>query len=65
MELPSKILKQIAFNTRPKIEERMLLVMDKATHEEHLAQPSQNNIGKSKSPLPFSVVNMVFSSLQK
>ena len=43
MELPSKILKQIAFNTRPKIEEHILIVMDKSTHEEHLFQPLQTN----------------------
>ena len=42
MELPSKLLEQIAFNTRrPKIEEHMLIVMDKSTHEEHLSQPLQ------------------------
>ena len=35
MELPSKILEQIAFNTRPKIEEHILFVMDKSNHEEH------------------------------
>ena len=28
MELPSNILEQIAFNTRPKLEEHMLIVMD-------------------------------------
>ena len=43
MELPSKLLEQIAFNTRPKIEEHMLIVMDKSTHEEHLFQPLQTN----------------------
>ena len=43
MELPSKILEQIAFKTRPKIEEHMLIVMDKSTHEEHLSQPLQTN----------------------
>ena len=43
MELPSKLLQQIAFNTRPKIEEHMLIVMDKSTHEEHLSQPLQTN----------------------
>ena len=37
MELPSKLLEQIAFNTRPKIEEHMFIVMDKSTHEEHLS----------------------------
>ena len=43
MELFSKLLEEIAFNTRPKIEEHMLLVMDKNTHEEHLSQPLQTN----------------------
>ena len=38
MELPSKLLEQIAFNTRPKIEEHMLIVMDKSINEEHLFQ---------------------------
>ena len=43
MELLSKLLEQIAFNTRPKIEEHMLIVMDKSTHEVHLSQPLQTN----------------------
>ena len=43
MELPKKFLKQIAFNTRPKIEEHMLIVMDKSTQKEHLSQPLQTN----------------------
>ena len=43
MEFPSKLLEQIAFHTRPKIEEHMLIVMDKSTHEEHLYQPLQTN----------------------
>ena len=43
MELPTKILEQIAFNTRPKIEEHIVIVMDKSTHEEHLSQPFQTN----------------------
>ena len=43
MELPSKLLEKIAFNTRPKIEEHMLIVTDKSTHEEHLSQPLQTN----------------------
>ena len=43
MELPSELLEQIAFNTRPKSEEHKLLVMDKSTHEEHLSQPLQTN----------------------
>ena len=47
-ELPSKILEQIAFNTRPKIEEHMLIVMNKSTHEEHLSIPLQTNIKQFK-----------------
>ena len=43
MELPSKILEQIAFNTGPKIEEHMLIVMERSTHDEHLPQPLQTN----------------------
>ena len=43
MKLPIKILEQISFNTRPKIEEHMLIVMDKSTHEEHLFQSLQTN----------------------
>ena len=43
MELPSKLLERIAFNTRAKIEEHMLIVMDKSTHEEHIFQPLQTN----------------------
>ena len=43
MELPSKLLEQIVYNTRPKIEKHMLIVMDKSTHEEHLYQPLQTN----------------------
>ena len=39
MELPSKLLKQMVFNTRPKIEEHMLIIMDESANEEHLAQP--------------------------
>ena len=39
MELPGKLLEKTAFNTRPKVEEHMLVVMDKNTHEEHLSQP--------------------------
>ena len=43
MELPSKLLKQMAFITRPKIEEHILIVMDKSSHEERLSQPLQTN----------------------
>ena len=43
MELPSKLLEKIAFTTRPKIEEQMLIVMDKSTQQEHFSQPLQTN----------------------
>ena len=41
MELLSHFLRQIVFNTRLKIEEQMLVVMDKSAVEEHLPQPLQ------------------------
>ena len=53
MELRSELLEQIAFNTRPKIEEHMLIVMDKSTHEEHLAQPLQTNNRQFKIAITF------------
>ena len=40
MELPNKILDQMAFDIRPKIE-HILVVMTKSTHEEHLSQSLQ------------------------
>ena len=43
MELPSKLLEQIAFNTRPKMKEHMLKVMGKSKHEEHFSLPLQTN----------------------
>ena len=43
MELLSKLLEQIAFNTRSRIEEHNLDVLDKSTHEWHLSQPLQTN----------------------
>ena len=62
MELPSKLLEQIAFNTRPKIEEHMLIVMDKSTHEEHLSQPLQTNNEKFKIAVTFlSAYNGIFN----
>ena len=44
MELPSKLIQQVVFITRPNIEEHILIVMDKSTHEEHASQPLQTNI---------------------
>ena len=43
MEIPRKLLEQIAYNTRSRIKEHMLVVMDKSTHEEHLFQPLQTD----------------------
>ena len=48
MELPSKLLEQIAFNTRPKIEDHLLIIMDKSIHEEHLSQLLQTNNNQFK-----------------
>ena len=53
MELPSKFLEQIAFITTPKLEEHMLIVMDKSIHEEHLAQPLQTNNKQFKIAVTF------------
>ena len=53
MELPSKLLEQIVFNTRPKIEEHLLIVMDKSTHEEHLFQALQTNNKQFKIAVTF------------
>ena len=53
MELPSKLLEQIAFNTRPKLEEHMLIVMKKSTHEEHLSQPLQTNNKQFRNAVTF------------
>ena len=62
MELPSRLLEQIAFNTRPKIEEHMLIVMDKSTHEEHLSQPLQTNIKQFKIAVTFlTAYNGIFN----
>ena len=62
MELPSKFLEQIAFNTRPKMEEHMLIVMDKSTHEQHLSQPLQTNNKQFKIAVTFpSSYNGIFN----
>ena len=53
MELPSELLEQIAFNTRPNIEEHLLIVMDKSIHEEHLCQPLQTNNKQFKIAVTF------------
>ena len=55
MELPSKVLKQLAYNTRSKIEEHMLIVMDKSTHAEHLSQALQTNNKQFKIDVTFLI----------
>ena len=66
MELHSKLLEQIAFNTRPKIEEHMLIVMDKSTLEEHLSQPLQTNNKQFKIAVTFlSGYNGIFNVTDK
>ena len=66
MELPSKLLKQIAYNTTPKIEEHMLIIMDKSTHEEHLFQPLQTNNKHFKIAVTFlSAYNGIFKVTSK
>ena len=53
MELPSKILKQIALNTRPKTEEHMLIVMNNSTREEISSQQIQTNNKQLKIAVTF------------
>ena len=53
MQTASKLLEQIAWNTRPKIEEHMLIVMNESTHEEHLSQPLQTNNEQFKIAVTF------------
>ena len=67
MELrPSKILEQIAFITRPKIEEHLLIMMDKSTHEEHLSQPLQTNNKQFKIAVTFLTgYNSIFNITEK
>ena len=66
MELPSKLLEQIAFNTRPKLEEHMLIVMDKSTQEEHLSQSLQFKKKHFKKALTFlPVSNGIFNVTNK
>ena len=62
MELSSKLLEQIVFKTRPKIDEHMSKVMDKSTQEEHSAQTLQTNNKRFKMALTFvSAYNGIFN----
>ena len=65
MELPSKLLQQIDYNTRPKIEEHMLIIMDKSIHGEHLSHPLQTNNKQFKIAITFlSAYNGYFQCYQ-
>ena len=66
MELPSKLFEQIAFNTRSKIEENILIVVDKYIHEEHLSQPLQANNKRFKVAVRFLTgYNGIFNNTDK
>ena len=66
MEVPSKLLEQLAFNTRSKIKEHLLIVMEKPTHEEHLSQPIQTNYKQYKIAVTFlTVYNGIFNITSK
>ena len=61
MQLATKLLEQIACNTRSKIEEDLLIVMDKSRHEEHLSQPLQTNNKQFKIAVTFlTAYNCIF-----
>ena len=53
MELPSKLVEKIGFNTRPKVEEHKLVVMDKSIHEEYLSHELQTNKKQIKIAVTF------------
>ena len=60
--LPTKLLEEIVFNTRCRIEEHILIVMDKSTHAEHLFQPLQTNNKQFKKAVTFlSAYNGIFN----
>ena len=67
MELPSKLLEQIAYNSKiAKNEEHMLIVMDKSTHKEPLAQPLQTRNKQFKIAVTFlSAYNGIFNVTNK
>ena len=65
MELPSQFSEQIAFNTTPKVEEHMLVGMDKSTHEESLSQGLQINNKQTKMAVSFQLVITVSLKLLK
>ena len=66
IESPSKILEQIAFITRSRNEEHIVIVMDKSTHEEHLSQSLQAKIKQFKIAVTFLTgYNGIFNVTKK
>ena len=66
MELPIKLLEQIAFKTRTKIEGRMLFVLNESFDEEHFSQPFQTNYRRLKNAFNFLAgYNGVFNNTDK
>ena len=66
MELPSKTVEQIAFSTRSRIEEHILIVINKSFHEERLSQPLQTNNKQFKIAVTFLTgYNGIFNVIDK
>ena len=63
MELPSKRLEQVAFNTRPELAENLLIFSDQSTNEVNLCQTLQTK--KKQFIVVFLTVMTVPSALQK
>ena len=62
MNLKNKSLEQMAYNTRSKMEEHILIFMDKSSHDEHLLQPLQTNNRQFKIAVSFlSAYNGIFN----
>ena len=64
MELPSKILEKTVFKTRLKIEEHMLVVVDKSTQEENKSQRLQFHIKQFQIVVTFPTDKAVFFGQQ-
>ena len=66
MELQSKLLEQMVSDAILKIEEHMLIVMQKSSHEEHLSQPLQINNKQYKIAVTFLTdYNGIFDATDK
>ena len=66
MELQSKFLEEMDFNTRASTEEHMLIAMDKSIHEENFSQSLQTNNEQFKVAVTFlTSYNDVFDVTSK